>query len=78
MVIRAPDVDRAVEAAVVLVDVVGDVGHEVGQRAVALPEHAILVVTELRGAQPERALGFVGQAALAQQLDGASSTRPAS
>ena len=52
MVVGAPDVDEQVEAAVVLVPVVGDVGQEVGGLPVRLHEDAVLVVAEVRRAQP--------------------------
>jgi hypothetical protein len=43
------------EAALPLVHVVGDVGHEVGVGAVGLAHHAVLVVAVVGGAQPQRA-----------------------
>src|SRR3546814_5139683 len=51
-VIGAPDVDELLVAAGELVAVVRDVGQQVGGLAVALHEDAVLVVTEVGGAQP--------------------------
>ena len=56
MVIGSQDVDREVEAALQLVDEVGQVAGEVGRRAVGLDDRAILVVTERARAQPGRAV----------------------
>ena len=47
---------REVEAALQLVDEVGEIAGEVGRRAVRLDDRAILVVAELARAQPCRAL----------------------
>ncbi len=60
MVIGALHVDRAREAAIPLAHVIGDVRKEVRIRAVALPHDTILVVAEVGGAQPKRAIFFVG------------------
>ena len=49
---------------------VGDVGHEVRVRAVALAHDAVLVVAEVGGAQPQRALRLIRVARLLQQLHG--------
>ena len=59
VVVGAPDVDLALEAALALVLVVGDVRGEVGVLAAGAHEHAILVVAELGRAQPQRALARV-------------------
>ena len=48
VVVGAPDVDRAVVAACELVQVVGDVGGEVGVARRRAPQHAVLVVAEGR------------------------------
>ncbi len=72
VVVGAPDVDDAVEAAVELVLVVGDVGGEVRVVAVGLDEHAVLVVTEVGRAEPHRALVLVDVAGLAQRGDRAN------
>ena len=56
VVVGAPDVDEQVEAAGELVAVVGDVGQQVGVLAVALDQHPVLVVAEVGGAQPDRAV----------------------
>ncbi len=58
------------EAALALVQIVGAVGGEVGPRAVGLLEHPVLVVAELGGAQPGRALGLEDVAELGQPFQG--------
>ena len=58
-----------VEAALALVEVVGAVGGEVGRLAVALDQHAVLVVAEVRRPQPDRAVGLVDVPLLAQPGD---------
>ena len=60
VVVGAPHVDLAVEAALALVLVVGDVGGEVGVLAVGAHEHPILVVAEVGRAQPQRPLAAIG------------------
>ena len=47
------------ETAIPLVAVVGEVGGHVGVRTVALDEHPVLVVAELRGRQPQGAFALV-------------------
>ena len=56
VVVGAEHVDQQVEAALELVAVVGDVGGEVGRRAVGADQDPVLVVAELRGPQPDGAL----------------------
>ena len=48
---------------------VRDVGEDVGRLAVRLHEDAVLVVTEVGGAEPDRAVGFVGDAVGAQVVE---------
>ena len=64
VVVGAEDVDQAVEAALQLVPVVGDVRRQVGRLAVGADQDPVLVVAEVGGAQPERVLVAVGVAAL--------------
>ena len=66
VMVGAEHVDQPVEAALELVPVVGDVGGEVGRLAVGADQDPVLVVAELGGAQPERALVAVDVAALAR------------
>src|SRR5690606_15065385 len=68
VVIGALLVDDTLEAALPLVGVVGDIGHEVGITAVALAHDAVLVIAEAGGAQPQRAIFFIGMAAAYQRL----------
>ena len=71
VVVGAEHDEAAVEAALALVEVVGQVAGEVGPLAVGLDDHPVLVVAELLGAQPERAVLLVGVAQLGEPLDGA-------
>ena len=68
MVIGAPDVDQLGELALELVAVIGDVGGEIGQLAVALDHRAVLVVAELGRAIPLGAVLRIEQAAPAQAI----------
>ncbi len=56
MVIGAPDVDDPVESAVEFVQVIGDVGSEVGVLAVFTLHDAILLVAVVGGTEPLRPL----------------------
>ena len=67
--VGAEDVEQPAAAALELVAVVGDVGEEVGGLAARPDQHPVLVVAELRGAQPGCAVGLVERTALAQLLD---------
>src|SRR5438067_10348899 len=67
VVFGAPHVDLASEAALALVLVICDVGGQVGVLAARAHQHSILVVTELRRAQPQRALAAI-RASLALEL----------
>ncbi len=70
VVVGAPDVDHAREAALVLVEVVGDVRGEIGVEAV-LPLHdPVLLVAELGGTEPLGAVLQVDVAVLLQESDG--------
>ena len=71
VVVGPEQVDGAVGAALALVQVVGEVGGEVGGVAVRLDEDAVLVVPEVGGAQPGGAVALLDDAALAQAGDGA-------
>ena len=70
VVIGAEHVDQAVEAALELVPVIGDVGGQVGRFAVGADQHAILVVAEGCRAQPERLFAAVGVAAAVELCQG--------
>ena len=63
--------DHPVEPALALVQVVRQVARDVGGLAVGLDDHPVLVVAEVRGAQPRRAVGLEDVAQLAQAGDGA-------
>ena len=66
VMVRAPDVDQQIVAALPLVEVVGDVGGEIGLLAVGAHHHAVFVVAELRRLEPLGAILRVHAAALAQ------------
>ena len=70
VMIGAPHVDGGAEAALVLVAMIRDVGEKVRVRAVALHQHAILVVPELGSAQPARAVLLVQHAAALELGEG--------
>ena len=52
-----------------LVEVIGDVGGEVGALSVGAHEHPVLLVAVGGRVEPERPVSFVGFAALAQDLE---------
>ncbi len=68
MVVGPQQVEQLVEAALPLVDVVGRVAGEVGQLAVGPDQHPVLVVAEVGGAHPQRTVGVVEVAQVAQLL----------
>ena len=69
VVVRAPDVDQAVEPAAELLDDIADVGAEVGPVAVRLADDPVLVIAEGSGSEPERAVVLVQRAGCLQALD---------
>ena len=71
VVVGAEQVDAQVEAARALVDVVGGVGGEVGVVAVGLDEDAVLVVAEVRRAQPHGPVELVDVTLLDELLQAA-------
>ncbi len=71
VVIGPDEVDEPVGGGELHRVVIGDVDAEVRQLAVRAPQHAVLVVPEERGAEPQRAVLLVRQLPLPQLLDGA-------
>ena len=71
VVVGAPYVDDPIESSLELVEVIGDVGGEVGALSVGPDQHAVLFVAVRRGVEPERSVSLVGFATLAQDLEGA-------
>ena len=69
VVIRAEHVDQLVESALALVQVVRDVGGEVGLDAVFAHDDAVLFVAEVRGAEPFGPVFLVDDAVPAQQVE---------
>ncbi len=78
VVVGAEDRHQQVEAALALVEVVGDVGGEVGLLAVGAHHDAVFLVAEQRGAEPGRAvlLEHVAVRAQALRARGRSARRP--
>ena len=70
MVIGTEHVDAQVEAALALVEVVGDVTGDVRRIAITLDDNAVLVITEVARTQPGRAILLVDVAGLTQLRDG--------
>ena len=69
MVVGAEHVQRGLEAALELVQEVGDVGGEIGRAAVLADHDAVLFVAEIGGAEPGGAALLVQVAVLAQPVD---------
>src|SRR2546422_762394 len=70
VVVGAPDVDHAVEAALELVEVVGDVGGEISVLAVLAPHHPVLLVAERARSKPQCAALLEQVPARLQELEG--------
>ena len=77
VVVGAQDVDAAVEAAVELVLVIGDVRGEVRVAAIGLDEHAVLVVAKVRRPEPDGIIFVVEVASLAQGVERTGEARAA-
>ncbi|MNS90914.1 hypothetical protein D3C72_1249860 [compost metagenome] len=71
VVVAALDIDGLHEAALPFHQVIRDIRHEIRVGAVRLAHDAVLVVAEVGGAQPQRAILLVGVAGLDQGFDGA-------
>ena len=76
VVVGAEHVDQPLVPALELVEVVGDVGGEVGRLAVGADQDAVLVVAELGRAQPDRALAARRRARAPRSSSSARSTAP--
>lgn len=71
VMVSAPDIDDAVKAALdELVAVIGDVDRIVGIKAVRAAQDLVLVGAEVGVAQPERAVLFIRQTGIREQLHG--------
>ncbi len=70
MMIRSLDVDCAHEATLPLGDVIRNVWDEVRVRSVALAHHAILVISIIGRAQPQRAVTLVSRTVRNEPIDG--------
>ena len=68
VMVRALDVDGALEAAFPFGDVIGHIRHEVSPATLGLAHHAVLVIAIVGAAQPQRAFGFIGLAGGGQRL----------
>ena len=69
VVVGTLDVDRPAEAPLPLRHVVRDVRKEVGRGTIAAHHDAVLLVAELRGAQPGRTIAFENQTRAAEGPD---------
>src|SRR5690606_2833748 len=69
VVVGALLVHHAGETTVPFVQVVGHVRYEIGVAAIGFAHHAVFVVTEIGGAQPQRATLFIGVTVGDQALD---------
>ena len=63
-------IDYGFKTALPFVQVVGDVGQEVGVAPFALAHYAVFVIAKVGGAQPHRAIFFIGVAVGDQFFDG--------
>ena len=71
VMVSAPDIDDAVKAALdELVAVIGNVDRVVGIKAVRAAQDLVLIGAELGVAQPERAVLFIRQTGVREQLHG--------
>ena len=68
-VVGAPDIDQVLEPPRQLVLGIGEVGHKVGFGAVPAHQHPVLLVPEVGGAQPQRAVLLVEHPARPQILE---------
>src|SRR5215217_7270701 len=68
-VIGAKHIHSVPETSIPLVAVVGEIGHHIRVRSIALDEHPVFVVTKIRCRQPDGAIAFVGVSALHQLPD---------
>ena len=69
--VSAPDIDDAVKAALdELIAVIGDVDRVVGIKAVRAAQNLVLIGAEVGVAQPERAVLFIRQTGIREQLHG--------
>ena len=66
VMVCSKEIDAGSEAALTLVDVVRGIGCEVGQLAVSLDQYPILVISEVRCAEPGRSILFEDVSLLAQ------------
>ncbi|EXI74510.1 MAG: hypothetical protein AW07_01741 [Candidatus Accumulibacter sp. SK-11] len=69
--VGTPDVDQALEAPFTLVEVVGDVGREIGVEAIVALHDPVLLVTESGRAEPAGTILQIEMTRLRQSLDAA-------
>ena len=70
VVVGALNVHYFVKATLKLADVVGHIGHEVGESAIAFSHHPVFVIAIVGGFKPQRAVFFKGFASVGEALDG--------
>lgn len=68
MMIGTEEIDQLIIATVKLVDMVRDIRRQIRIAAVALDEHAVLIVAEIGCAQPQSAFAFIRHALSFQRV----------
>ena len=63
VVICAPDIDKKVIPTRELVAVIGDIGEQIGELAIALDEHAVFIIAVIGGTEPYGTAFFVDNSA---------------
>ncbi len=71
MVIRPPYIDDAIETALEFLLMIGDIRGEIGGAPVPAHHHAVFLVTETAGLEPQGAFVFVDLPRIAKGLDAA-------
>ena len=68
--VRAPEVNEQRVAALDLIDVVCDIGSQVGESAVAFAQDAVFLIAVVGALEPERAVFFVGEPHVRHAVEG--------
>ena len=69
-------VDNPLEAALPLVEVVGDIGNKVSVPPFAFSHHSVFIVAKIGTSQPQRPVLLIGMAVRCQSLDGSFNIVP--
>lgn len=59
MMVRAPDIDHLFVTALEFIQVISDVGCEIGKLAIFPLHHPVFLVAEIGGTEPDRAILLV-------------------